>query len=257
METSILAKLPREIRDQIYAAVFENARIAIKVRPPRPDGKTPGGPRDTVLYHYGRDCGLSVTCRAIMTETEEIMWRSAVCEVFGSFSYENEEENAVCSVWLHHLRKVLPHKYAQNIAHLRNVWAPTVNNVGDWHIESFTESLRGFPQLRTCGFAFRLQGEPEHYIPILPATTVDRRSHHLFTRHHKRIVTKQLLPFTTGNVNGLSQSSLCPKTFLWEAICSTPEMNVQMIMQRAYQSSRDPLSYKVHGAPRLNTQPIC
>lgn len=75
---SILNKLPRELRDNIYDEYFKGARIQIVAPPPNLNGS----PAEASIYYgfFGDECALVATCRAIKAETAAILWRNAVCE---------------------------------------------------------------------------------------------------------------------------------------------------------------------------------
>lgn len=210
MESSILNKLPWEVRSKIYAEVFDGARITIVVGYPRiDDGEVEPS------YIFDRQCALAATCRHIKDECSFILWRIAVCRV-------DHEVGAFC--WLHHLRKILPWQYAQHIAHLRGVAIPTIDEVCEWSLEPISRSLLGFPRLQTFGFDMRNAGDFGDFLPAVPISGVPRNLRKV--KNHHTGLDRQLLPFTDKGLYNFEPRQLLKQHFGIEEDCA-----VQMVTQ--------------------------
>lgn len=209
METSIFNKLSREVREQVYnSGVFDGAAIRIFVESPpyyHDEAK--------VSYSFSK-CGLAATCHAIKDESLVAMWRNAVCEAASDRG----------ELWLHHLRRLLPHQYAQHIAHLRDVCIPSLEQTTCWCLEMLGETLRGFPCLRTCTFQLADYSMVADYQLAIEIGGTLRSIGGWNVRNDAVELDRRLLCF--GSKTGLS-----PQVFLHDRTGVRADCGIQMVMK--------------------------
>lgn len=146
MDDSVMKRLPKEIRLQVYGEVFDDTRIKVIVKRTFSKRKP-----DSVVSGYKikikNDSAILATCRAARDEAMVVMWAKAVVQaVDGGSEYPID---------LQDLNDALPHAITKQIIHLRGIivpilsWKPTI-----WYPDTPTftavELLARYPKLQTC-----------------------------------------------------------------------------------------------------------
>lgn len=222
MESSLLRKLPPEIRLQIHAYVFDGATATILVgHDVDTQAQVDSSLKPLIRYRFSPDCSLAATCRAIRIESADTMWRNVFVKAGHHWTTKRVPCGALplrAPITLEMLNSVLPDAIAQHITRLANV---LFSENGD-----ATTCLLKYPNLKVCIIDNSYLASEFVVRPVLGFSCILERWHDYYFLKHLP------LPMT---IKGRKKPSLV----LEEKFGIKPDSGIQIIGRELLHNARD------------------